>query len=172
MAKKNNLDDKISDLKSRRPALANIDWGQILREEPEVFNGLANGVSRVDRNRKSKLDHQTGTRRLHNFIQDDFSEKEFKEAFKIICEKDTIRKTAEKVNISPAHVYNLKEGKAQPTLELMEVIAKAYGRKPEYFVEYRIINVLASVDKFLSKNPETATVWFNKIKQSEGISIK
>lgn len=172
MSKKKNLDERISELKSKNPSLANIDWGRILREEPEVFNGLANGVSRIDRNRKSKLDNRTGTRRLHNFIQDDFSEKEFREAFKIICDKDTIRKTAEKIDISPAHVYNLKEGKAQPTLELMEVIAKAYGRKPEYFVEYRIINILASVDKFLLKNPETATVWFNKIKQSEGINIQ
>lgn len=172
MAKKNNLEDKLSVLKSRRPELNNIDWGKILREEPEVFNGIANGVSRIDRNRKSKLDHRTGTRRLHNFIQDDFSEKEFKEAFKIICGEDTMRKTAKKIDSSAAHVYNLKEGKAQPSLELMEVIAEAYGRKPEYFIEYRIINVLASVDKYLISNPETATVWFNKIKQSKGISIK
>lgn len=172
MSKKNNLDEKISALKQKNPQLANINWGKILREEPEVFNGIANGVARVDRNRKSKLDHRTGTRRLHNFIQDDFSEKEFKDAFKIICEKDTIRKTAEKINISPAHVYNLKEGKAQPTIEIMEIIAKAYGRKPEYFIEYRVMNILLSLDNFLSNNPETATVWFNKIKQSEGINLK
>jgi len=54
----------------------------------------------------------------------------------------------------------------------MEKIAEVYNRKPSYFLEYRIAKVLISIEFFLTQNPETATVWFSKVKKDSGIVIR
>lgn len=172
MAKNNSLPVKMEDLKRRRPELRNIDWSRIVREEPEVFNSIANGLVRANEGRKSKLDNKTGTGRFNQLKQTDFSEKEFKEAFAIMSDGETVRATADKIGVCAAHVHNLKKGKAEPTLEIMEAIASAYDKRPEFFIEYRVAKVLGSIGRFLTHNPETATTWFNKFEKSKGINIK
>jgi transcriptional regulator with XRE-family HTH domain len=61
-------------------------------------------------------------------------------------------------------VHRLLNGTVQPSLETMEKIAKAFRKDPSYFVEYRVAFVLISIDKYLSDSPETATVWYHKMK--------
>lgn len=169
MSKKEELQAKIIGLKEKFPQAENIDWSDVIRKNPAVLENLVSGIVKTEGTRR-KVDRRDANRRMDAIYDIDHSEKPFKESFGILCSKESIRKTAAKIEVSPAHVYNLKEGKAEPTLEVMEKIAFAYNRNPSYFLEYRIHHVLESISCFLMKNPETASVWFNKA--TSGIVIK
>jgi len=166
------IDKKIKAAKSKYPELNNINWSEIIRREPDVFNNIIGDIARSDTRRRSKLDRQTGTQKLNALTNTDHAEICFSEAFTIICGKESLRKTAEKLDISYSKVYNLKNGDTEPDIELMEKIAEVYNRKPSYFLEYRIAKVLISIEFFLTQNPETATVWFSKVKKDSGIVIR
>ena len=172
MTKKDKIQAKIDKAKEANPHLQNINWGEILQREPDVLNNILGDVARSDTKRRSKIDRKTGTQKLQAMSGTDHSEREFRYAFASICGKESFRKTATKLNISAAHVYNLKEGKAQPTLELMEKIAEVYNRRPSYFLEYRVGMVLMSIESYLTRNPETATVWYSKVQSNSGIIIR
>lgn len=165
MSKKEELQSKIVSLKDKFPQLNNIDWSDVIRKNPDVLENIVSDIVKVEGQRR-KVDRSDGTRRINAIYNIDYSEKEFRDSFAILSSNESIRKIASKINVSPAHVYNLREGRAQPTLEIMEQIAFAYNRDPSYFLEYRIHFVLESISSFLTKNPETATAWFSKATNS------
>ena len=161
MSKKEELYKKIVSLKEDMPQLQELDWSDILRKNPDVLENIVGGVVRTEGQRR-RIDRRDGNRRLNAIYDLDHSEKPFCESFIILSGNDSIRKIAAKIEVSPAHVYNLREGKAEPTIEVMERIAVAYHRSPSYFLEYRIHHVLVSISNYLMKNPETASAWFSK----------
>ena len=169
MSKKEELQAKIIGLKEKFPQVENIDWSEVIRKNPDVLENIVSGIVKTEGSRR-KVDRRDANRRMDAIYDVGDSERPFKESFAILCSKESIRKTAAKIEVSPAHVYNLKEGRAEPTLEIMERIAIAYNYNPSYFLEYRIHYVLESISCFLMKNPETASTWFNKA--TNGIHIK
>lgn len=170
MNKKDKIQLKINKAKEENPQLSNINWGEIIRREPDVLNNILGDVARSDSKRRSKIDRKTGTQKLSAMTNTDHSESKFCYAFTYVCGDESLRKTAEKLDISYSKVYNLKLGKAEPTFELMEKIAEVYNRKPSYFLEYRVGKVLLSIQSYLTSNPETATAWYSKV--NSGIVIR
>jgi hypothetical protein len=169
LSKKKELHEKIISLKEKKfPQLQEIDWSEVLRKNPDVLENIVGDIVKVEGARR-KVERSKATRRISAIYNIDHSEREFKESFSILTGSESLRKTASKIDVSPAYVHNLKLGKAQPTLEIMEAIAYAYDRHPSFFLEYRIHYVLESISSFLVKNPETATAWFSKV--TNGISL-
>ena len=166
-SKKQELQEKIVSLKEDIPQLQNINWSEVINKNPDVLEGIVGGIVKSDGKRR-RVSRKDGTRRLNQVYSQDFSERPFSESFTIICGKDSLRTTATKTGISYSHVFQLKSGNAIPTIPMMESIAYAYNREPSYFLEYRIHFVLESMSEFLTKNPETATAWFNK---AQGIVV-
>lgn len=169
MNKKEELQAKIISLKNKFPQLENIDWSEVIRKNPDVLENIVGDIVKTEGSRR-KVNRSDKTRRISAIYNTDHSEKPFKESFTILSVNESIRKTASKIEASPAHVYNLKEGKAEPTIEIMERIAIAYNRDPSYFLEYRVHYVLKSISHFLMKNPETASAWYGKT--TNGIILK
>ncbi len=168
MSKKEELQAKIISLKDKFPQLENIDWSDVIRKNPDILENIVSDIVKTEGSRR-KIDRRDGNRRMNAIYNTDHSERAFKDSFTILSTNESIRKTAAKIEASPAHVYNLKEGKAEPTIEIMERIAFAYNRDPSYFLEYRVHYVLQSISCFLMKNPETASAWF--CKATNGIII-
>ncbi len=167
-SKKQELHEKITNLKNDMPELQEINWSKLIGNNPEILETIVSGIVKVDGQHR-KVANADRSRRINQMYSQEFSEKKFKDAFIILCGKDSLRITANKTNISYSHIFQLKSGNANPTIPMMESIASAYNRQPSYFLEYRIHFILESMSNFLSQNPEIATTWFGKAK---GIAIK
>jgi len=100
-----------------------------------------------------------------------YSEVEFTRAFRALTHGRSVRGIANKVDIGQTVIHRLLHG-GQPTFEHMEKIAKAYKKDPSYFLEYRIAYSLMAIEKFLMDSPETATVWYLKMRGRGSIKIK
>lgn len=169
MSKKEELQKKIIGLKEEYPQLEDIDWSDVIRKNPDVLENIVSGIVKVEGSRR-KTNRRDGSRRMNAMHNVGDSERPFTESFSILCGDATLRSVANKLNCAPAHVYNLKLGRAQPTIEMMERIANAFNYSPSYFLEYRIYYVKESIGNFLMKNPETASTWFEKA--TRGIEIR
>lgn len=169
--KKNKTTQAIEEAKRKNPHLSQINWNEIINNDPDVMNDLASGVARVGGKRKAAINYNVGTQKFHAIQNFDYSELPFDKAFTILCRDTPLRTIARKMDVSPAHVYNLKNGSASPTFEVMEKAAAAFNRKPTFFLEYRIGSVLLSIELYLQRNPETSTVWYNKLYAKKGIEL-
>jgi len=161
-------DKKLNVLRSKYPQITNINWGEILRDEPEVFCGVVGKVTVPDNTKKSEIQTFQGNVQFARVSNSDYSELEFKKAFTIIYSRyhDPL---IEKTNLSERHLIALMEGSITPTYEDMEEIAQAIGRNPSFFMEYRIAKILASIDSYLMVSPETTSVWYNKVSKNESL---
>ena len=154
--------NRLLELKKRDfPEIDNVDWAQLMFDSPNVFEGVVGDILKVKHSKKvGKVSKKDGYRKFQTLVGLGRSELPFAEAFKCVTKDETIRRTATKVGVSPAYIYNLQQGTTEPTIEVIEKIADAYGLSPSYFIEYRIAHVLFSIERFLARNPETATAWF------------
>lgn len=153
------------------PFLSQVKWNDVLRADPELFNSIIAGILRIGEKRKAAINYNVGTKKLHSLQDIDYTELPFHEAFSIMSNGESTGTAATKIGCARSTVYNLRTGISKPSFELMEKIAEGYGREPSYFLEYRIGIILFSMESFLEKNSETATVWYNKVSNKNGIAI-
>lgn len=93
----------------------------------------------------------------------DFAAAPFEVVFQSLSFKDSIRSIANKTGIAKSKIDRLRRGLEKPDAEDMRLIAKAYGRNPAIFLEYRQEFVLAAVMYQLDREPELVTALYAKI---------
>ncbi len=95
-----------------------------------------------------------------------YSSQNFGAALKEIIEKKKIklRSLGNKTNLNYSYFSKLKKRKNCPPVKTIELISKGLGIPPEYFLEYRIYNVI----KFLKKNPQLIDATLDYIKNLSG----
>lgn len=158
--------EKLGEIKDEFPHTAKIDWGKIFAEEPDIFRSLVGGLTKsTSKNISSPI------QKLHKISGEDYAEVDFTTAFNFLWGENTIATMVKKTGLSTAIVYALKQGNRQPSIHEMEVIAKAFGRNPSYFLEYRMCKIFASIEAYIRESPEPSVVWYTKILNAEGIKI-
>lgn len=165
-SKKDQLIENILNASTKDSSLGGVDWDKVI-SDPDGFESImAIIVKSHSGKKKVKVSKSEGTKMIGH-AQGLYSDASFSISFKHLTGNETIRRSAKKIGISPAFVYNLKTGKAQPSIELIEKIAEAYKVHPCYFLEYRTYYILYAVKEFLVDNPETASSWFNLLGKGE-----
>jgi transcriptional regulator with XRE-family HTH domain len=165
-------DKKIHRLREEFPEIRNINWSEILNSEPEVFRSLAGDVAKSSAPKKEKASNSTGAQGLAQLTNVDYSELGFLDALDVLWGDRSISDMVFKTGISRQLIYNMKRGLREPTFEEMEQIARAFGKDPSFFLEYRIGKALAAIDVFLQRSPETATAWYLKVVKNQGINLQ
>ena len=165
-------DKKLYKLREQYPEVRNIDWARILQSEPEVFRSIAGDVAKSNAPKKSKTTHAANSQGLAQLTNVDYSELCFLDALEILWGDRSISDMVYKTGISRQLIYNMKRGLREPTFEEMEQIARAFGKDPSFFLEYRIGKALAAIDVFLQRSPETATAWYIKVVKNQGINLQ
>lgn len=165
----NRRSEKLKSLKEKYPELENIDWADIFAKNPDILNGIVGNVARSGLVRKGALDRLTGTRQLAMISDSDFSELPFYESLGILASGQDI---AELLDLTDEEVHGLESGELPISFELIETAAERLGRHPSYFLEYRIMVILESVELFLRRNPEAATSWYSKAKGGRGVRLR
>jgi transcriptional regulator with XRE-family HTH domain len=151
------------------PHTAKLDWFQVFYEDPAVLGRIINDIIKLDGERTGKpgkrptLELDIAEDKLRKLRGEDYTLLEFKDAFKVLCGKLSIRGVAHKTGLDKSYIHRLLNGDAIPTVEAMETIAKAFKKKPSYFVEYRIGYIVAVISHKLEQIPETSVHLYLKL---------
>ena len=163
-------DTKLYSMRKEFDSKNSINWGAVLRETPFVFTNIVGGVAKATVSEKRKLGIEVD-RSLESIYAPVLSEHCFVDSLEVLWGQRTIAEMSELTGISQAIIRSLKLGLRAPTFEEMRTIADAFKIQPEFFLEYRIATILASLDQYLMASPEIATAWFKKVEQTKGLSI-
>ncbi|RTK94019.1 XRE family transcriptional regulator [Candidatus Saccharibacteria bacterium] len=159
-------DKKLKYIRGKYPDVNSIDWASIIAGEPGILRAIAGNVAGSNYNKKHGISDAT------QLLGTEFSELNFVDALNILWGDRSISDMVAKTNISHNKIYNMKRGLREPTFKDMEAIAKAFGKDPAFFLEYRIAKILASIDRYLTSSPETATHWFSLLSSKKWIKVK
>lgn len=93
----------------------------------------------------------------------DYSYEPFEVAFRHLIGNRSMRHVASKVGLSAPQVCHLLNGKRRPSLGQMEMIAKAFGKAPAWFLDYRVGVLSAWVEQRLRQTPEISVKYFQQV---------
>lgn len=150
--------------------LAPIDrrWLKAIRMD-DLVGRLMQEMIRVDHSpvrsgQRPVLDGAKGHARLRAVLGDDVTLQPFHVAFQALAGPDrSARGLAELCGLRKSRLQYLRNGERPPTVLEMEVIAAAFGKRPDYFHEYRRAQLLAAVKAEIDRNPERGAVIHQRI---------
>lgn len=167
--------ERVKMIREEFPSVVDIDWVEAFtdptdpREASDVMIRILRDIIQIDqmvpgrRGGRPSPDWERGYQTYREMMRRDFSDLPFCMAFKLLSGADSATQMARKTGISRSRVHRLVLGQEHPTADDMRACAKAYGRKPAYFLEYRKEFVLAAVASRLEEQPELVTVAYTKI---------
>ena len=159
--------------------MPSTDDGQLYLEyltgalaDPEVLGSVLNQLLKVDAAAEQPTargvvrpepEVSTGSRRLSVLLGERYQMRPFVEAFKQMTAGQSIRVVAETTGLSRSVVHRLLTGEDAPTTAHLVLIARAYGRPPEWWVEYRSGMLAAAVERQLRDQPERSAAICGKL---------
>lgn len=152
------------------PVAVTLDWRKAFANDVELWGRLVKDLLKVDQTVPGRsgprpvLDRSAAERRLKQFMRVDYSELWFQEAFTVLCGNRSHRHLATKLKMDRNLIQRLLSGKKQPTIQIMEQIAEAFGKDPSYFVEYRMAYILGALSAKMDQAPEMSIDLYNKLR--------
>jgi len=176
MAAKVDWDNRFEKISGEFSLVKDFNWQSAVLNDTDLFTAILADV--IKNGRKSKrpgkrppLSRKEGLEQLSRLAGEDFTDLEFSDAFRILCDGRSVRNVAAKTSLNRNTVYNLLCGTKRPTFALMEQIAASFGKHPSFFLEYRVGSILSQMNRFLSSSPDTATLWYKNLRaETIGIS--
>lgn len=167
----------LSAIRAQFPSIDTINWEKVFREDTELYGRVWKDILKYDQAGEGRpgprpaLDPEKASKRYLQLTDDDFTMLPFQEALKNISDGMSIRKLAVRTGLDKNLVFHLVTGRREPDAYEMELFATVFGRRPSYFLEYRIGYVLAMVHAHMSKYPESSVSPFIKIRDKLGKKV-
>lgn len=145
------------------PSTQNPDWGQILQDD-NVLAAVLRDVLTAETSPEKPSDIVQEYRELLG----DYTSLPFQRAFRELARDKTgkyhsITQIARKTSISRSRVHRLITGVDPPDGEVLVWVARAYGKKPAFFAEYRAGFVAQHLTSVFHKNPELSETVYRKL---------
>lgn len=172
--------ERLEMIKQHFPDSADINWSEALNDN-EVFARVIRDVLKAQQHLNRSDDERSVAGRRPNIDIDDgmaawrelmgraYSELGFQDSMRLLAADRTTGKQhslshiASKTGISRSRVHRLISGEENPDIADMEMIAKAYNRKPSFFTEYRIYAITAFMMKSLEVDPGISISLYEEI---------
>ena len=140
-----------------------VDWNTILGEDPDILGGILRDVVKRSHKSRTKMSRR---QRSEKFSQingtTSFAEQKFSIAINALRAGDPLEKFAKRIDMPEMIVELLLDGEVVPDVDLLAEIAESLNKPYNYFLEYRIHFVLASIESFLIQHPETLSAWIGR----------
>lgn len=152
------------------PAVKNLDWFKVFNQDPDLYGRVWKDILKFDQAGEGRpgprpaLDPHSAFKRWQQLTEDDYTTEPFVEALKTISKGATIRSIAEATGLDRTTVFRLTSGKIQPDSYEMEVCALAYGRRPAYFIEWRIAFIMKMLYQHMMKYPESSVGPYRRLR--------
>lgn len=174
---KQSWETKEEKIKTTYPEVLDVDWSSVFSKDPDAFTKLLGEVVKSEGRgskpgKRPQLKRPEAEIKLAKISASDFSEHDFYTTFKNMCGDRSLMHIATKTGLSKSYVQRLLNRSNNPSLEAMEQIARAFGREPSYFIEYRNAHILGMLNAFLTSSPETSAAWYMRLKGNDKIRIK
>lgn len=132
----------------------------ILRDMLALPDGQSTGARSGPR---SGPEFEEGLAQLRHLFGDRYQMERFPAAFRRLAGARSERHLAAKIGLSRATVHRLLTGEVAPKLDEMERIAKAFGKDPVWFHEYRTSLVCNLVRDRLDRSPEQSATAVHRL---------
>lgn len=164
-----NWKERSALIKKQFPSTVNLDFVQVFREDPTVLGSIINDMMRIDLKqggkpgRRSSATEEEATEYYARYSNDSYTILPFDEILNVLKGERSVRHMATKCGMHYSRVFTLLKGRDEPTVDEMVQIAKAFGKKPSFFVEYRIAYITGMIAERLRYAPESSVVQYNKL---------
>lgn len=163
--RKISWDERLELIKRVFPSCDNMDWKKAFDRDIDLAGRIVKDIIKADQATPGRpgprpaLDTARATPMVDRLLGRDPNERPytvlpFDEAFTMLVGDHSLRQVSRKVGLAHVTVHRLIRGEIVPTGEMMERIAEAFGKRPSYFLEYRIGAIAASVMQKLVGSPE------------------
>jgi hypothetical protein len=169
-------DKVLSELHERIPALEKANWSALARHDPKILGAIVGDVIKVSvspRGRAGKRSIATAREANANYARLrhlDYAEEPFTEVMKAFLQFRSLRAIAREAYLDKNTLHRLVHGKRSPSTEQLEVIARAIGKEPSFFIEYRAAVVAVAIYNMLLDIHESSTVLYHKLNRDYGCS--
>jgi hypothetical protein len=158
-------------IKKRFPWMNDSRWIAELLDDPHGLGMVLQDVLKVTAatpgrdGPRATVTAKEGLPLLRQLWDDDYSYLPFHESFQALAaaRRLSIRGIAAKTNINYGQINRYLKGTALPTVEEMQVIAKAFKKDPSYFYEYRIAALEAAMAKQMDRIPELSVKLYRQL---------
>jgi DNA-binding phage protein len=160
--------DRVQLIEEQFPAVIEPDWNVILRDE-DIFGRILKDILKVDQMEPGRagprpnLDYERGIKTWKQITGQDYSDEPFLPTFRHLIRGQSRRTIARKTKLSRSKVDRLLLGHEPPKIDELRVIARAYGKQPSFFAEYRAEYILAAIATRLDQEAELTVVWYRKL---------
>lgn len=153
------------------PSTIDFDWYQAFIRNHELWVRIMQDIIKADQaepgrdgpRRSKNLDYDKGLATYRRLVGQDYSLLPFGEAFDVLSRGYSLSHLSRKVGIARSLVHRLLRGENEPTAEHMEAVAKAFGKHPSFFAEYRAAYITAMVHQRMEGNPETSIAIYRRM---------
>jgi plasmid maintenance system antidote protein VapI len=168
--------ERVKKINEKYPSTASLDWYEVFRSDPTVMGKMVSDIIKISETQSSgpgkrpALDPKFAAEKYKQLSGQDYSSLPFKETFNFMKKDYSVRHLARKTSLDKSMVQRLLKGEVDPSVEIMEKIAKGFGKKPSFFLEYRIYYVLGMLHEAMLEYPDFSIVQYNKLKgKNEGL---
>lgn len=155
---------------SQFDSVEKLAWKKAFSSDIDLFARLVRDILKLDQTQPGRpgprpaLDLDQGISRLRQYMGEDYAVVSFPEAFKDLAAGRSIRSLARKCDLSKNHVHRLMTGEMAPDAYAMTQVAKAFGKHPSFFSEWRSMWIANAIVNRLDAQPESSMVLYRKLK--------
>ncbi len=181
---KRSWEERSKEIRKQFPSIDNLDWRKVFDEREEIFAHILRDMLKVDAKEpgtpgpRPEIDYRTGKKILRQWMGQDYATEPFHLTLGALLawypqgagkRAGTMGLTtlSRKTGIERSKCGRLLQGKAKPSAEDMEAIAKALGKEPAYFVEWRTAFVVGTMAQRLEDAPETTIGFYRRLVHEE-----
>jgi hypothetical protein len=162
-------EDRAEKIQERFPSVAQLDWSKALEADLDLFARVLRDILKMEQaipgqpGPRPSLDIYAATRRMEQLYGRDFSLRPFKDALRVLAGDRSVRHLARFVRLDRNYVHRLLTGQLEPDGYALRMCAEAFGKHPSYFLEWRILFIIAAVTRRLEWTPETSVSLFRRL---------
>jgi transcriptional regulator with XRE-family HTH domain len=161
-------DERVALIYDHFPGCKNPNWNAILADM-DTLGEVVRDILRLEQATPGKSgprpspDVTEGMKSIRKLNGDDHSVLRFHEAFKVLAGNRSERHLATKIGLSRTQIQRLLHGECDPSPQEISQIAKAFGKEPSYFLEFRTAFIMAALGARLEMAPEATIGLYRKV---------
>lgn len=167
---KMSWDERARRIRKAYPSTANLDWEAVFRVDPMIMSKVITDIQKREGEptgrpgKRPAPSSEDAAQYMKRYQNEDYTILVFKDAFKMLKGDRSFRSMAHKCDLELNMVQRLLDGRAYPTADTMQKVARAFKKHPSFFVEYRVSYVVAMLAKKMESIPEASIVPYLKLR--------
>lgn len=167
--KKVAWEDRAERIVARFPTVKTLDWAAALDKDIDLFGRIIRDVLKLEQavpgrpGPRPSLETNSAIRRMQQLLGNDFTLEPFHVALTNLRGERSVRAMAHKCNLDRNTLYRLMHGTLEPDGFHMRMVAEGFNRHPSYFLEWRILYIVASLVRRFEWSPETSVAMFRRL---------